>query len=144
MVDIAADGGWIWTALGTMHLVQMVSQGRLLDDPPLGFLPGLGSERAAAALRKGGIVDLAQLLHAPENVVRKCLQGMLSAKQLSELQANPNPSPSPSPSPSPKPNPNPNALSNPSPTPTLRRPCECCKTSRRLVLLSTRLACEAG
>ena len=30
MVDIAADGGWLHTALGVMHLAQMVTQVRAL------------------------------------------------------------------------------------------------------------------
>ena len=30
MVDIAADGGWVETALGAMHLAQMVTQARWL------------------------------------------------------------------------------------------------------------------
>jgi hypothetical protein len=28
MVDVAADGGWLFTALGAMYLAQMVTQGR--------------------------------------------------------------------------------------------------------------------
>lgn len=39
MVDIAADGGWLDTTLSVMHLVQMVTQARFLDDSPFTDLP---------------------------------------------------------------------------------------------------------
>ena len=41
MVDIAADGGWLHTALGAMRLTQMVTQGRFLDASQLSDLPGI-------------------------------------------------------------------------------------------------------
>ena len=87
MVDIAADGGWMYTALGAMQLAQMVSQGRLIDDHPLGFLPGLERPQVQGALRGRQIVQLPQLLRASEETVRKCLRNHLSPKELSELQA---------------------------------------------------------
>ena len=32
MVDVCADGGWLYTTLGAMHLAQMVTQARFLDE----------------------------------------------------------------------------------------------------------------
>ncbi len=39
MVDVAADGGWLFTALNTMQLLQMVIQGFWHTDSTLLTLP---------------------------------------------------------------------------------------------------------
>ena len=41
MLDVAADNGWLVTALRIMQLVQMVVQGRWVDDHPLLMLPNV-------------------------------------------------------------------------------------------------------
>ena len=41
MIDVSADEGWLATVLRTMHLVQMVVQGRWLHDCSLLTLPGI-------------------------------------------------------------------------------------------------------
>ncbi len=84
MVDIASDGGWLVTALGTMRLTQMVSQGRFLDGPQLGDLPHM-SEEAEAALARRGVRYLPQLMLAPPHDVAKWLKGVLTDKQQATL-----------------------------------------------------------
>lgn len=54
MIDVAADSGWLATALGCMNLVQMIMQGRRIDDPSVMTLPKV-SGAAAAALEQAGI-----------------------------------------------------------------------------------------
>lgn len=39
MVDVSADGGWLWTTLNTIELVQMVMQGQWSTDSTLNQLP---------------------------------------------------------------------------------------------------------
>ena len=84
MVDIASDGGWLCTALGTMRLTQMVSQGRFLDGPQLLDLPHM-SEEAEAALAARGVRYLPQLMLAPPQDVARYLKGLLSERQLTSL-----------------------------------------------------------
>ena len=90
MVDVAADGGWLYTALGCMHLTQMVTQGRWLDGPgaqsTLRDLPHVDG-KVEAALRKKGVVDLPTLMKAPPATVRGWLSNILKPRQLSELQS---------------------------------------------------------
>jgi len=85
MVDIAADGGWLLTALGTMRLTQMVTQARFLDDPhPLSDLPHM-SDEAEAALARRGVRHLPQLMLTPPGELRKLLRGVLAERQLTQL-----------------------------------------------------------
>lgn len=39
MVDVSANGGWLWTTLNTIELVQMVMQGQWSTDSTLNQLP---------------------------------------------------------------------------------------------------------
>jgi len=86
MVDIAADGGWLYTALSAMHLTQMVSQGRFVDSSQLGDLPGI-DESAVGLLSRHGIQHLAQLIHTSPREVRALLERHLGAARLAELQS---------------------------------------------------------
>lgn len=86
MVDIAADGGWLFTAIGTMHLTQMVTQARFLDDSQLSDLPFM-NERCEQLLASHGIVYLPQLIMAQSQDVRRWLGNSMDARQLGELQA---------------------------------------------------------
>ena len=85
MVDVSADGGWLHTALGVMHLTQMVTQARFLDDSQLADLPHM-SERAERALAAQGVVHLGQLVMAPAADLRRWLRGAMDERQLGELQ----------------------------------------------------------
>jgi len=85
MVDIAADGGWLFTAIGVMHLTQMVTQARFLDDSQLSDLPFM-DERCERLLADHGIVYLPQLITAAPNDVRRWLGRAMDNRQLGELQ----------------------------------------------------------
>jgi len=84
MVDIAADGGWLFTALGIMHLTQMVTQGRWMDESPLLDLPGM-NERGVRSLAAKGVAHLPQLMLAEPSDLRRWLGGSLSEGELSKL-----------------------------------------------------------
>lgn len=60
MIDVAADSGWLATALGCMNLIQMILQGRRVDDLSAMTLPKV-TAAAAAALERQGIRSVAQL-----------------------------------------------------------------------------------
>ena len=61
IIDVAADAGWLATALHAMNIMQMVMQGRQITDPSLLCLPHV-DEEVAAALAKRGIEVLPQLV----------------------------------------------------------------------------------
>ena len=97
MVDVAADGGWMFTALGAMHLTQMVSQGRFVGPDAgseLADLPHVGAG-VEAALGKHGVRSLRDLLRARPDDLRRWLGGsrqrgsrqqpLLGEAQLGEL-----------------------------------------------------------
>jgi activating signal cointegrator complex subunit 3 len=86
MVDIAADAGWLYSALGAMHLTQMVSQGRFLDGPQLSHLPGIDGP-AEAALAACGLRYLPQLIHADARELARILSRHVHAKSLADLTA---------------------------------------------------------
>jgi activating signal cointegrator complex subunit 3 len=86
MVDIAADAGWLYSALGAMHLTQMVSHGRFLDGPQLSHLPGIDAP-AEAALAARGWRYLPQVIHADERELARTLSRHLQHKHMAELTA---------------------------------------------------------
>jgi activating signal cointegrator complex subunit 3 len=49
---VAADGGWLFTALNAMHLMQMVMQGRWFTDSSLLTLPHINSKVVQALYAK--------------------------------------------------------------------------------------------
>lgn len=60
MIDVAADAGWLATALGCMNLVQMIMQARRVDDPSVMTLPKVTGV-VASALESRGIRSVAQI-----------------------------------------------------------------------------------
>ena len=85
MVDVAADGGWLFTALGAMHLAQMVTQGRWHADEGLGDLPGL-DEPAVRMLHTKGVKGLRQLASTKPDTLKNWLRGVgFKERQLAEL-----------------------------------------------------------
>jgi len=86
MVDIAADAGWLHTAMGAMYLTQMVSQGRFLDDPQLAHLPGISST-AEATLASRGIRYLAQLVYTDHRELQRVLTAHMTPRSLADLLA---------------------------------------------------------
>ncbi len=94
MVDVSADGGWLWTTLHCMHLMQMVSQAQFLDETALKqigiekdvglFLPelvglkrenqktaleGVGGDKALNILSKLPLVELSVTRNKPTEVM---------------------------------------------------------------------------
>jgi len=53
MVDVAADGGWLFTALNSMHLMQMIMQGQWFTDSTLLTLPHVTPKLVHALARRG-------------------------------------------------------------------------------------------
>ena len=90
MVDVAADGGWMHTAVAAMHLAQMVAQGRwhdAHDEHGLTDLPHIDT-RAVRALQSKGVATLAQLAAGTPRNLRDWLRGTsFNERQLTELHA---------------------------------------------------------
>ena len=85
MVDVAADGGWLYTTLGTMRLSQMVTQARWLDDPGLTDLPHIDAA-AAKRLIGRGVTSWVQLMNASHDQLREWLKGSgLRDREVSDL-----------------------------------------------------------
>ena len=53
MIEVAAEAGWLATALGCMQLVQCVMQGRWPDDNPLLMLPHVDEGRVEGLGKTG-------------------------------------------------------------------------------------------
>eukprot|EP00803_Ostreobium_quekettii_P005866 evm.model.scf_17.6 EVM.evm.TU.scf_17.6 scf_17:76728-98390(+) len=66
MVDIAADAGWLGTALTVMNLIQSVMQARWVQDSSLLSVPSVDA-RCVEALEEVGISCLPQLLEVVEH-----------------------------------------------------------------------------
>ena len=62
MIDVAADAGWLATALGAMNLMQMVMQGRHARDPSLVTMPRVDFDHAEK-LAGRGVETLPHLAH---------------------------------------------------------------------------------
>lgn len=80
MVDIAADKGYLTTAMKLMHLMQCVVQGQWLGDNPLAQLPF--SDLVAAPLKHAGMPTLAHVASASEDQLRRALGSRLPGHQL--------------------------------------------------------------
>lgn len=87
MVDVAANGGWLQTALSTMHLLQMIMQGLWWDEGEhLGFkmLPHVEGS-TLTALRHQGISNLHQLLSFTADHIRGILKSIFVPSQVAEF-----------------------------------------------------------
>jgi activating signal cointegrator complex subunit 3 len=89
MVDVAADGGWLFTALNTMHLAQMITQGRWVDEPSMVMrdLPHI-DDKVAATLARNGVRQLSHLLVAAGGKPEALRHGPLRGANLKERQLN--------------------------------------------------------
>eukprot|EP01117_Protostelium_nocturnum_P007948 TRINITY_DN2836_c0_g2_i3.p1 TRINITY_DN2836_c0_g2~~TRINITY_DN2836_c0_g2_i3.p1 ORF type:complete len:1451 (-),score=559.69 TRINITY_DN2836_c0_g2_i3:47-4399(-) len=83
MVDVAADSGWLFTALNTMRLLQMVMQGTWNDAPNLSTLPL--SEQALDLLYGNGIKSISELIQIEPNRIKSVLNRILPENRLKEL-----------------------------------------------------------
>lgn len=61
MIDVTSDAGWLQTALKTMNLMQMIMQGRMINESSLLTLPHIRKDNLPT-LRKRGITVLPQLM----------------------------------------------------------------------------------
>eukprot|EP00457_Paulinella_chromatophora_P000148 gb/GEZN01000148.1/.p1 GENE.gb/GEZN01000148.1/~~gb/GEZN01000148.1/.p1 ORF type:complete len:2144 (+),score=329.45 gb/GEZN01000148.1/:63-6494(+) len=88
MVDLAAEAGWLGTALKTMHLVQMIIQARWLTDSTLQNLPHMSSE-LLKSLWEMEIETLSELLHLPRTrLIKACRSlglGLMEEEQLCKV-----------------------------------------------------------
>jgi len=72
IVDVAAEGGWLFTTINAMHLMQMIIQGRWFTDSTLSILPSLNNE-ILDRLRARGIECLAEILPTNRDELRALL-----------------------------------------------------------------------
>ncbi|MEW5302418.1 MAG: hypothetical protein WDW36_005207 [Sanguina aurantia] len=64
MMDVAADRGWLMTALGTANLIQSIMQACWPDDNGLQLLPNMSPAALQWLAASEGVTGLPQLLHA--------------------------------------------------------------------------------
>jgi len=83
MVDVAADGGWLFTALNTMNLLQMVIQGQWHTDSTLLILPHI-TDSIVKHLNSKKIETLAELIVLDPRKIRELLP-QLNEKKLKEV-----------------------------------------------------------
>eukprot|EP00898_Chlorokybus_atmophyticus_P000832 jgi/Chlat1/174/Chrsp1S03247 len=84
MVDVAAESGWLSTALNTMRLVQMVIQGRWDTDSPFMCLPHV-SPSASETLTRNGVASLRALSSLPRNQLQLLLREAVGGPQASDV-----------------------------------------------------------
>jgi hypothetical protein len=75
MVDVAADQGYLSTALGIMQSMQSIKQARWPTESPLLTLPHFHADMLSAVSNRGQRIEsLAELVKLPENVILSLLQ----------------------------------------------------------------------
>ncbi len=85
MVDVAADGGWLFTSLNCMHLMQMVAQGQWHTESSLSMLSHVDDRVLGVLADEHGIESVAQLLGLSQPAIARMLSRVLSAGQLKEF-----------------------------------------------------------
>ncbi|CAM6105785.1 unnamed protein product [Calypogeia fissa] len=83
MVDVAANRGWLQTALSTMHLLQMVMQGLWHDSSPFWMLPYM-EDRILDNFSERGISSIQKLLLISADSIREILSKFLSPAEVSK------------------------------------------------------------
>ncbi|KAL6068513.1 activating signal cointegrator 1 complex subunit [Balamuthia mandrillaris] len=84
MVDVAADGGWLFTALNSMQLTQMVMQGQWFTESTLFTLPH-ATEAVVDALNAAGVESVAEAISLPEQQLRNIVAPLLKGQRLKEF-----------------------------------------------------------
>jgi len=79
MVDVTADGGWLWTTLKTIELSQMVMQGQWSTDSTLKQLPCM-TQKIIDMFARRGITCLPELLSIEANELKGVLAGIIPKK----------------------------------------------------------------
>eukprot|EP00039_Didymoeca_costata_P013519 m.206766 g.206766 ORF g.206766 m.206766 type:complete len:2137 (+) comp15799_c0_seq4:40-6450(+) len=89
IVDLAADQGWLGTALNTMHTVQMLHQARWHHESTLLTLPHIDEHGAQIIRSKLGLSHIPELLHMTasdrNSKLRSVLEQFLQKKQASQV-----------------------------------------------------------
>ncbi|XP_031554350.1 activating signal cointegrator 1 complex subunit 3-like [Actinia tenebrosa] len=90
MIDLSADEGWLATSLRIMHIVQMVIQGRWLQDSTLMTLPSISDQHLPLFVgpRREPIESLPELLDfvgSDPEALAKLLRGSFSANHIEHL-----------------------------------------------------------
>lgn len=81
MVDVAADGGWLFTALRCMQLVQMVVQAQWLDESSFNQIPYFDSFSQHKQMEALGFRSLPQLLNVSPERQRAVLQQVIGSRK---------------------------------------------------------------
>lgn len=90
MIDMSADEGWLATSLRIMHIVQMVIQGRWLQDSTLMTLPSISPQHLPLFVgpRKQPIESLPELLGfvgSDPEALAKMFRGSFSANHIEHV-----------------------------------------------------------
>ena len=93
MVDVSADEGWLTTVLRIMLLVQMVIQGRWINDCSLLTLPGIDKSHLSLFQAPGSssrciesLPELAEVSRRDEKYLQRVLNGKLSAREIDQVK----------------------------------------------------------
>ena len=81
MVDVSADGGWLFTTLKCMELMQMVVQAQWLDQSSFFQLPFFDTPQQHALMVEQNMEYLPQLLRASQEKQRKVLTRVFENKK---------------------------------------------------------------
>lgn len=84
MVDVAADSGYLFTALNSMHLLQMIMSGRWFTDSTLLLLPHFDGNVISTLYMKG-IESLPELLELPPKDLNYILSALFPEKKLKDI-----------------------------------------------------------
>jgi len=85
MVDISADGGWLFASLRLMNLMQMILQGRWLNDSSLLTLPHFTVD-IITKLTEKGITCLPELMALSTNDLLTKLSGLFNNRQMEDIK----------------------------------------------------------
>jgi len=84
IIDISADGGWLWTTFNTIELLQMVMQGQWSDSSTLNQLPYFGS-KIIDLFNKKGIYHLPELLSSNRDSLTRNIESLIPKHQQSHF-----------------------------------------------------------
>jgi len=84
MVDVAADGGWLFTSLNCMQLMQMVMQGHWFSHSTLLTLPNV-TEELVDAFNDKGIECLPELCYLSQPKIDAIVSKHMSKNQMKEF-----------------------------------------------------------
>lgn len=94
MIDMSADEGWLATCLRIMHIVQMVIQGRWLQDSTLMTLPSISAQNLHLFVGPHrepieSLPELLDLVESDHEALAKMLRGSFSANHIEHVSGSP-------------------------------------------------------